>query len=152
MDFKMILYLLLATILICIIVFCLVVFFVIKPYLDRKNEIRYMEAIHRRNEIFMNLSPEAMIESVDKYMKSYVNRYILYKFISKKINYIKQEDVDKMIKDITISITSDISELYIFYISMIRDINTDDDLILFINNRIKNICVEEVMNYNSQMQ
>lgn len=123
----------------------------IMPYLNKKNENKEKEIKNKKYELFKDLDPDIMKESIDKYFKSEVNRYIAYKFIANKSMYIKTDEINEMIKDVTKLIYIEISELYVFYIKMTRSIDNDDDLLEYIHNRIQNICIEAVSNFNSTM-
>lgn len=123
----------------------------IMPYLNKKNENKEKEIKNKKYELFKDLDPDIMKESIDKYFKSEVNRYIAYKFIANKSMYIKTDEINEMIKDVTKLIYIEISELYVFYIKMTRSIDNDDDLLEYIHNRVQNICIEAVSNFNSTM-
>lgn len=93
-----------------------------------------------------------MNEELEKYIEKSVNRYIVYKFISNKTSYIGSEETETMILDLTKFITIDISELYIFYASMITSINNEEDLVRFIKNKVQNKTIEAVSNFNKSEQ
>jgi hypothetical protein len=67
----------------------------------------------------------------------------------KQINFIRSDEANIMSREITKLVMIDISDLYIFYIKMIESISDDDDLIAYINRRVKRIVIEEVSHYNS---
>lgn len=124
----------------------------IVPYLNDKNKIREKEIKNKKYELFSNIDTEFISEKLDKYFEKSVNRYIVYKFISNKVTFIGSDDTETMINDLTKFITIDISELYVFYISMISAINTQEDLIRFIKNKVQNTTIEAVSNFNKSEQ
>ena len=65
--------------------------------------------------------------------------------------YIKSEEAEKMVNDITKLICIQISELYVFYITMLYSISDDEDLVQYIHNKVENTCIEAITNYNSSM-
>lgn len=121
------------------------------PYLNEKNEIKNKEAMNQKYELFKTIDPSALKESLDNYFEEYVNRYITYKFLSKKIMYIKAEESEAMVKDLTKLIYLEISDMYIFYIKCNTSINDDEQLLQYIHNKVQNTCIEIVTNYNSSM-
>ena len=121
------------------------------PYLNRKNEILEKDVKNKKYQLFKDIDVEVVKTYIDSYFESYINRYITYKFLSKKIMYINSEEVETMISDTTKLIYIQISELYIFYINMIQSIKNDEDLLSFIHNKVENITVEIVTNYNNSM-
>ena len=123
--------------------------FIIKPYMNEKNRIREIESKNKTYELFASIDPEAVQKELDTYFERYVNRYITYKFIANKVIYIKQDDIEKMISDTTKLIMIEISELYIYYIKLLRSIDNNEDLIQYIYSRVSTITIDTVANYNS---
>ena len=123
--------------------------FIIKPYINEKNRIREIESKNKTYELFANIDPESVQKELDTYFERYVNRYITYKFIANKVIYIKQDDIEKMVSDTTKLIMIEISELYIYYIKLLRSIDKNEDLIQYIYSRVSTITIDTVANYNS---
>lgn len=123
--------------------------FILKPYMDEKNRIREIETKNKTYELFANIEPEAVQKEIDTYFERYVNRYITYKFIANKVIYIKQDDIEKMVSDTTKLIMIEISELYIYYIKLLRSIENNEDLVQYIYSRVSTITIDTVANYNS---
>lgn len=119
------------------------------PVINKRLDIKDKEVKNKKYELFINIDPDKIDEALNKYFETYINRYITYKFIANKSIYIKQEQVETMVRDVTKLIYINISELYIFYINMIGSVNGDDERLLeFIHTRVKNIAVETVSAYN----
>ena len=123
--------------------------FIVKPYMYEKNRIREIESKNKAYELFASIDPEAVQKELDTYFERYVNRYITYKFIANKVIYIKQDDIEKMVSDTTKLIMIEISELYIYYIKLLRSIDNNEDLIQYIYSRVSTITIDTVANYNS---
>ncbi len=121
------------------------------PYLNKKNELKEKEIKNKKYELFKTIDTEVMNKLLDDYFDQFINRYIAYKFVAKKQLYIKSEEIETMVKDLTKLIYIQISELYIFYISMTQSISNDDDLLEYIHTKVQNMCIESTMNYNSAM-
>lgn len=121
------------------------------PYYDKKNELKDKEIKNEKYNLFMKLDVDAMNTVLDGYFETYINRYIAYKFLSKKNMYIKSEEAEIMVRDITKLIYIQISELYIFYIKMTQSIRDDDELLQYIHTKVENKCIESITNYNASM-
>lgn len=126
--------------------------YITNKYLIPKNENKQMELKNQKYSFLSTLSAESINTALTEYFTNYLQKYIAYKFMSKKINYINEENVELMIKDITKLIYLEISELYVFYIRMIYTVRDDDDLLKYINSKVKEIAIDLVTNYNSSMQ
>lgn len=118
-------------------------------YLNEKNRIRELETKNEKYNLFTNISPEAVNNSINEYINTYIHKYITFKFIINKQIYIKDEECSAMVRDITKLIYIEISELYVFYIKIITNIETDDDLLKFLNTRVKELCIEAISDFNS---
>jgi hypothetical protein len=71
------------------------------PLLVKLVEDRDKSIKNKKYEIFNSVDIEEVQKKIDDYFESYISTYITYKFISKKINYIKADDIELMVKDIT---------------------------------------------------
>ena len=126
--------------------------YITTKYLIPKNENKSMELKNEKYNLFASINTESVNANITEYFTNHIQKYIAYRFMSKKINYIREDDIEIMIKDITKLIYIEISELYIFYIKMLYSINNDDDLLKYINLKVKEISIELITNYNSSMQ
>lgn len=126
--------------------------YITTKYLIPKNENKSMELKNEKYNLFASINTESVNANITEYFTNHIQKYIAYKFMSKKINYIREDDIEIMIKDITKLIYIEISELYIFYIKMIYSVNNDDDLLKYINLKVKEISIDLITNYNSSMQ
>lgn len=122
------------------------------PMIDKNLSIKDKETKNKKYEIFLNASPEKAKESLDKFFDEYINRYIVYKFISNKQDYIKKEDTETMIKDLTKAIYIEIPELYVFYINLTYNIENDDSLLTYIHSVVMDKSIEAVTAFNGTIQ
>ena len=63
---------------------------------------------NKKFELFNNIDVKATKEIIDDYIEEYVNRYAVNKFISNNIQYIREPDMNDMIRNITKNILLDI--------------------------------------------
>lgn len=134
------------------IVFASVTVYITKNYLIPKNNIREMEAKNEKYNLYSTISIEAVKKCLDDYIEEKINNYILYKFMSQRKNYIREEDMELMIKDVTKLVYLEISELYTFYIMLLYSISDSDELLQRVNTLVKEKSIDIVANYNSSME
>ena len=130
----------------------IILYYKLFPYLETKNEIRNKEAINKKNELYLNIDSSKISEELNKYIETSVNRYIVYKFIAHKITFINAEETETMVRDLTKSVIIEMSELYLFYIRLLYNISTDNDLVRVVNNLLKNQIIDAVSSYNKAEQ
>ena len=126
--------------------------FYIKPIIKRSLDIKEMKLKNDKYELFNTINTDTVNEILDNYVDKYIHRYVLYKFIANKIEYINKEDMEAMIKNVTKNILLDISELYVYYIGLITAIDSQVDLTSWVKNKVTNKCIEFVASYNSPVQ
>lgn len=126
-----------------------ILYFNIIPYLNEKNSIRKQELKIKEYEMYSKVDINEVSNIVDNYFQKYINRYITYKFIAKKKIYVKQDEIELMVRDITKVISIQISELYIYYIKFLQNINNEEDLIKFIHSKVSELTIESVSSFNN---
>ena len=126
-----------------------ILYFNIIPYLNEKNSIRKQELKIKEYEMYSKVDINEVSNIVDNYFQKYINRYITYKFIAKKKIYVKQDEIELMVRDITKVISIQISELYVYYIKFLQNINNEEDLIKFIHNKVSELTIESVSSFNN---
>lgn len=121
---------------------------VIKDNIKARNELKRKEIENAKMDLMMKLDPNLAEEEINKYIKGYLDQYMLSHFIINKIQYIKANEIEKMIRDLDKEIIIDISELYISYIKILINVNDDQDIIRFINKKVKENVLAVVTEYN----
>lgn len=124
----------------------------VNKYMDLKYKYKDLEIKNKKFELFSTVDVEKINKYIDDYIEGYVNRYAINKFIANNAIYIREQEQAEMIKSITKNIALDISELYIHYISLISSIDNDEDLIKFINQKVKYSVINFAANYNMQQE
>ena len=120
-----------------------------RPRIDRYLDIRDKEVKNNKYRIYNNTNLEVVNTEIDTYIQGYIDRYVLYKFLANKVPYINEDATNEMIRDVTKNIALDISDLILYYISLIQAYETDEELIRFIKTRVTNSAIEFVTNYNA---
>ena len=133
-----------------IFIFCMVKF-LIMPYLNKKNELREKDIKNKQHTFFSSVDIDAVEKLVTDYIQKYIDRYIVYKFISVKKEYIKDDEIDPMIKDISKNIMRDMSELYVFYIKLLTNVTNTTELVYYVHNKVMELTIDSVSNYNKSV-
>lgn len=126
----------------------IIFFFVIKPTIDKKIKLKSMEIENYKMDLLMKLDPVLAENAIDELVKKYLAEYVLTNFIINSINYIRKEQIEKMVRDLTKKISIEISELYVFYIKTLTNIKSDDDLIGYVYKKVKEHTVNYVTEFN----
>ena len=107
--------------------------FVIKPIIEKEQDIKNKQAKNQLYGLFMQIDPKACETYVVNRIKEYINEYVVYNITGKNKSYINKDDTTDMIKTVARNTYTDLPELYIFYISMITNIENSDSLLKYIH-------------------
>jgi len=122
---------------------------ILLPILRYKENIKNKELKIEESKLYSNIEINEVNALLDKYFDDRVKSYILNNFIKNKVSYVNAEQKRAMVRDLTKSTILDISELYIYYIKLLHNLNTDDDLTSFIYVMISKYTEENVAALNS---
>lgn len=122
---------------------------ILLPILKYKENIKNRELKIEESKLYSNIDINEVNALLDKYFDDRAKSYILNNFIKNKISYVNAEQKRAMVRDLTKSTILDISELYIYYIKLLHNLNTDDDLTSFIYVMISKYTEENVAALNS---
>lgn len=107
--------------------------FVIKPIIEKEQDIKNKQAKNQLYGLFMQMDPKACETYVVNRIKEYINEYVVYNITGKNKSYINKDDTTDMIKTVAKNTYANLPELYIFYISMITNIEDSDSLLKYIH-------------------
>lgn len=125
---------------------------IISIYLTEKNALKALDVQNKKIELFMQMDSKEAEKEINEHIKQYMDRYVLENFIVNGEDFIRKEDIEIMIKELDRQIVLELSELYIFYIKMLVEISSEDDIIAFIHRKTKEIVLEFVTNFNKDKE
>ena len=129
--------------------FYIPLFIILNKYIKIREIRKNKEITNKTYELYSKLDPKLMDSELDEWIKKYINRYMIKNFIVQNIDYIKKDQIDEMVRDITKELMIDISDLYLFYIKLLVNIQNDDDLLQFIYYKASDRILEVVTEYNT---
>lgn len=120
----------------------------IMKHLEENRNLKRLEIENKKVELQMRMDPKLAEKEVEDLVKNYVSQYGFANFISKQIPFIRDQQVNEMIRYLDKQIMLEISELYIFYIKCITNIEDENDLLIFVDRKVKDQVLEFVTNFN----
>jgi len=141
------------TINILIICITILISIIIVTYFGNKNITRKynqkeFELELEKYKFFGNIDTKKIEEELDRLVNKYFAYYALYTFDAANKQYIKEDDMNKGIKDITKNIILEMSELYSFYFRMLYNIETEEQLTAKVMEMVTNTMVSYVSEVN----
>lgn len=114
----------------------------------RKNEIEEFKVKNDLYRIYTDISIANCEEVITNSMKSYLDRWVLINIVANGEDYIKSDKVDELIKYITTNFIAEMSDIHLFYIKCITNIDSDQALIKWVRNKTKSIVLDFITEYN----
>ena len=114
----------------------------------RKNEIEEFKVKNDLYRIYTDISIANCEEVITNSMKSYLDRWVLINIVANGEDYIKSDKVDELIKYITTNFIAEMSDIHLFYIKCITNIDSDEALIKWVRNKTKSIVLDFITEYN----
>lgn len=118
---------------------------------DISVEIKNKELEIQKMKLFMEMDPMLINKEIDDYVSKYVEKYIFKQFVIHQIQYINDTETETMIRSVTGQIAIEISELYVFYFKILYNISDENDLVKFINLKVKDHVLEKITDYNASI-
>lgn len=121
----------------------------------KNNDLKSEEIENKKKEIenqkyslFMQVDLHLAEEAIDELVKTKLEHYVFKKFTINQIDYINEDDTKIMISSITKELVIGLSEVYLFYIKLLTNIQTDEDLIKYINEKVRQHTFNVITDYN----
>lgn len=115
----------------------LILYFKIIPIQKKKLEISERETKNELYNMYIRIDPESVQKNIDNLIDEKINEYVLYRIRTREAQHISSKDSENIVSTVTESIYIELSELYLFYIKLLVNIETDEDLLTYINSRVK---------------
>lgn len=115
----------------------LILYFKIIPIQKKKLEISERETKNELYNMYIRIDPDAVQKTIDNLIDEKINEYVLYRIRTREAQHISSKDSENIVSTVTESIYIELSELYLFYIKLLVNIETDEDLLTYINSRVK---------------
>ena len=133
------------TVLICLISTLVVSYRVLK----RKYNQRDFELALEKYKFFGSISTENIDKEIEKLIARYFNYYVVYNIQVQGKKYIKEDEMDKAVKDITKNIVLEMSELYSFYFRLVYNIDTEEQLTAKVYEMVTDSMIAYASEYNA---
>ena len=113
-----------------------------------KNSIKNKELENDKLRLYSTLDPKAIREELNNLIRQYVARYMTKDILANQVAYIKNDQADNMVKDITKEVILDMSDLYLSYCKLLYNISNQDDLTKVIYFLTIDIVLDTVTSFN----
>ena len=123
-------------------------FIFINRNINKKLDIKSNEVRNDLYRIYMDIDLIKTEETLDNILKDYINKWVLINITANGEDYIKEPEVQELIKYVTTNFIANMSDVHLFYIRCLTTISNDDDIIRFIRNKVKYLVLDFITDYN----
>lgn len=141
---------LLIVLLILVTIFGIIISLIVNKELNRRNNIKENELKNNLYRIYTDLDLVQMDQYIDELLNRYISKWILVNITSKNGNYIKESEINQLIKDVTMEFIVNISPVQLFYAQCLSEITNDDSLTRFVREKVKFLVLDKVNDFNSE--
>jgi hypothetical protein len=113
------------------------------------SEVKDFENRTKLYNLYTDLDLVAIENTIDTVINNYINRWVLVNITAKGDNYIKDNEVEELIKYLTSTFTMEMSDVHLFYIKCLTSIDTDEDLIAYVRNKVKFLVLDYITEFNN---
>ena len=134
------------------IIFMIILFFTLSKIYDerkRKNDIEELKTKNDLYRVYMDIDLVKTEEIIDNILKAYINKWVLVNIDAKGGDYIKDAEVQELIKYVTANFIAEMSDVHLFYIKCLTTLTDDESLIRYIRNKVKLLVLDFITDYNS---
>ena len=137
---------LLILLLILVTIFGIIISLIVNKELNRRNNIKENELKNNLYRIYTDLD----LVQMDQYIDELLSKWILVNITSKNGDYIKESEINQLIKDVTMEFIVNISPVQLFYTQCLSEITDDDSLTRFVREKVKFLVLDKVNDFNSE--
>lgn len=129
------------TVLLSIIIICVTIFMVfflfINPYMKSMIDIKNKAVTNEKYSIYATINPDNIRINITNAIDECIKTYYLWHFSYKENRYITEGEANEIIKSVSSTVYLSMSDLYLFYIKMLYEVKTDEDVLGYINRLVK---------------
>jgi len=117
-------------------------------FTNKRQSQKDFELELEKYKFFASVDTKAIKDEIDNLVNQYFSYYVLYNFEAYHKDYIKKDEMDKGIRDITKNIVIEMSELYSFYFRMIYNIDTEEQMTSKVFELVTDTMIAYASDYN----
>ena len=114
----------------------------------RKNDIEDRKAKNDQSRVYMDIDIIKTNEIIDSILNQHIARWVLINITSKGDNYIKDAEVEELIKDVTSKFIIEMSDVHLFYMKCLYNIPDDKMLVIVVREKVKYLVLDFITEFN----
>lgn len=120
--------------------------------LSELKSIKNKELENDKLKLYSTIDPKVVREELNDLIRQYVARYMTKNILVNQVTFIKNDQVDTMVKDIIKDVVINMSDLYLSYCKLLYNISNQEDLTEVIYFLTVDIVLDTVTSFNGSSQ
>jgi len=116
--------------------------------IKERNEIEANDIKNNLYKLYTELDPDVIHQNIDNLIDKEIAKYMVINIRTRESQYMNSQDIDNMVKNVSANIYLNLSDMYITFIRLVYNVNSSDDLIIFINDAVKMRAIDVVAENN----
>ena len=113
-------------------------------YIDIKNK----QIENEKMRLYSTVDPKLVKQELVNYIRDYTARYMTKNIMVNQIDFIKNDQMDEMVRAIIKDVVLNMSDLYLSYCKLLYTINTEEDLLQYIYYLTVDVVLDIVTEFN----
>lgn len=115
-------------------------------------EIEKKKVENNKIELYSKIDPKLVKQELINLIRDYTARYMTKSIMVNHIDFIKNDQMDEMVKSIVKDVMLEMSDMYLVYCKLLYNINNEDDLLKVIYHLTVDVVLDVVTEFNKTKQ
>ena len=123
-----------------------------KYFTTTYSSIKNKQVENEKVKLYSTIDPKLVREELNALIREYTARYMTKNIMVNQINFIKNDQMDEMVREITKEVILEMSDLYLTYCKLIYNISNEDELLEVIYKLVVDVVLDMVTKFNDTIQ
>lgn len=123
-----------------------------KYFTTTYSSIKNKQVENEKVKLYSTIDPKLVREELNALIREYTARYMTKNIMVNQINFIKNDQMDEMVREITKEVILEMSDLYLTYCKLIYNISNEDELLEVVYKLVVDVVLDMVTKFNDTVQ
>lgn len=123
-----------------------------KFFTTKYETIKNKQLENEKLKLYSTIDGKLVKEELIQLIRDYTARYMTKNIMVNQIDFIKNDQMDEMVKEITKEVILEMSDLYLSYCKLLYNIDNEDDLLRVIYYLTVDVVLDVVTRFNTNTQ
>ncbi len=131
---------------------CILAYRLGRTIINNINEKEKKKAENEKLKLYASIDPKLVKQELILLIKDYTARYMTKNIMVNHIDFIKNDQIDAMVKSIVKDTVLDMSDMYLSYCKLLYNVSNEDDLLKVIYYLTVDVVLDAVTEFNKTLK